>query len=92
MMDIQNLANITKFQPDEVTHIVLNKEICQGCQDHACVAICPANCYSFDQTTGRLDVVYENCLECGTCYVICDRKAVDWTYPRGGCGVVFRLT
>ena len=46
----------------------------------------------FSEETKRLDVVYENCLECGTCYVICEKKALDWTYPRGGYGVCFRLT
>ncbi len=57
MMNIENLKNITKFQPDEKSHIILNKELCQGCQEHACVQICPANCYSFDQASGRLNVV-----------------------------------
>jgi len=39
-----------------------------------------------------MDVVYETCLECGTCYVVCDKEAVDWNYPRGGYGVCYRLT
>jgi ferredoxin like protein len=92
MINIENLTQITKFQPAEKSHIILNKEICQTCQEHACVQTCPAKCYSFDQSSNRLDVVYENCLECGTCYIICDKKAVDWTYPKGGYGVVYRLT
>ena len=86
------LRQLTQFQIDGQTHIILNKEICQSCEHHACVSACPANCYSYDEATKRLDVVYETCLECGTCYVICDKEAVNWNYPRGGYGVCFRLT
>jgi ferredoxin like protein len=92
MINIENLNQITKFEKDEQPHIILKKEICRMCGEHACVRACPAQCYTFNEATGRLDVVYENCLECGTCYVICDKKAVDWTYPRGGFGVSYRMT
>jgi ferredoxin like protein len=92
MINIENLTQITRFQPDEKSHIVLDREICRTCESHACVQACPAKCYSLNETSKRLEAVYENCLECGTCYVICDKKAVDWTYPRGGFGVVYRLT
>ena len=91
-MIVDYLPQLTQFQVDEQPHIVLDKEICKSCTHHACVHSCPANCYSFDEETKRVDVVYETCLECGTCYVICDKGAVDWGYPRGGYGVCFRLT
>jgi ferredoxin like protein len=83
---------MTLFEADEETHIILNKEICRSCTHHACVQACPANCYTFKEETQRLDVVYESCLECGTCMVICDNKAINWSYPRGGFGVNYRLT
>jgi ferredoxin like protein len=92
MINIGDLTQITKFESDEQSHIILNKEVCQSCDHHACVQACPANCYTFNEETRRLDVVYENCLECGTCYVICEKKAVNWSYPRGGYGVCYRLT
>jgi ferredoxin like protein len=32
-------------------------------------------------------------LECGTCYIVCERKAfIRWRYPRGGFGVSYRMT
>jgi len=40
----------------------------------------PAKCYTFTPETGRLDVAYENCLECGTCLIICEKQAVEWQY------------
>jgi ferredoxin like protein len=92
MIDIEKLSSITIFRPDRDSHILLKKEICRTCQNHACVALCPAKCYTYDEKSERLSVVFENCLECGTCYVACDKGAVDWTYPKGGYGVSYRMT
>jgi ferredoxin like protein len=92
MINIENLAHITQFEVDEQPHIILNKDICKTCDSHTCVLVCPANCYTYQAETRRLDVVYESCLECGTCLVICEKKALDWSYPRGGFGVNYRLT
>ncbi|MCR4394918.1 MAG: 4Fe-4S dicluster domain-containing protein [Dehalococcoidales bacterium] len=92
MINIENINQITRFQPDKESHIILNKDICQTCDQRFCVQVCPAKCYTFNESAGRLDVAFENCLECGTCYVICERKAIQWSYPRGGYGVVYRLT
>jgi ferredoxin like protein len=91
-MNIENLTQLTQFQVDGESHILVNKEICRTCDHHACARACPANCYTYDEKTGLLSVVYETCLECGTCSVVCDKGAVDWSYPRGGYGVCFRLT
>ena len=91
-MNIDNLTQLTQFQTDEQSHILLDRELCESCDHRACVSACPAHCYTFDEKTKRLDVVYETCLECGTCHVICNKGAVDWSYPRGGYGVCYRLT
>jgi ferredoxin like protein len=91
-MNIENLTQLTQFQVDDQPHIAANKEICKSCDSHACVAACPANCYTFNEETKLLSVVYETCLECGACHIICDKGALDWGYPRGGYGVCYRLT
>ena len=91
-MNIENLQQLTQFIIDEQSHIIVDKEICRSCDHRACVQSCPANCFTWNEETNLLSVVYETCLECGTCYVICDKGAVDWTYPRGGYGVNYRLT
>lgn len=92
MINIENISQITRFRPDKESHIILNKEICRTCNKRYCVQVCPAQCYTFNESANRLDVAYENCLECGTCHVICERKAIRWSYPRGGYGVIYRLT
>ena len=91
-MNIDDLTLLTQFQTDDQPHIIVNKEVCATCDHRACVAACPANCYTWDEATKLLSVVYETCLKCGTCYINCDKGAVDWNYPRGGYGVCFRLT
>ena len=91
-MNIENLTQLTQFQVDELPHIIVNKDICMNCDHHTCVQTCPANCYTYNEPTKLLSIVYENCLECGTCLVICDKGALDWNYPRGGYGVCYRLT
>lgn len=91
-MNVENVPQLTQFLINDKPHIIINRLICKTCHDRACVRVCPAKCYTFDEATGLLSVVYENCLECGTCQVICEKKALDWTYPRGGYGVNYRLT
>ena len=91
-MNIENLTQLTQFNIDDQSHIIVDKEMCRTCEHRACVNICPANCYTWNEATGLLTVVYETCLECGTCYVVCDKGALDWSYPRGGYGVNYRLT
>ena len=91
-MNIENLQQLTQFIIDEKPHIIVDKEICRSCDHRACVQSCPANCFTWNEETNLLSVVYETCLECGTCYVVCDKGALDWTYPRGGYGVNYRLT
>ena len=52
---------------------------------------CPAGCYSLDDQ-GRVEIVPDGCLECGTCRVLCGESGeVDWNYPRGGFGVLFKF-
>jgi ferredoxin like protein len=91
-VNIEDLTKLTQFQADDRPHIIINKEVCLTCDRRPCVTSCPAGCYTWDEATKLLSVVYETCLECGTCHVICDKGAVDWSYPRGGYGVRFRLT
>jgi ferredoxin like protein len=91
-MNIEALQQLTQFIIDQQPHIVIDKEICRSCDHRACVSSCPASCFTWNEETNLMSVVYETCLECGTCYVVCDKGALDWSYPRGGYGVNYRLT
>jgi ferredoxin like protein len=52
---------------------------------------CPAGCYSVNDK-GHVEIAVDGCLECGTCRVVCAAtKDIEWNYPRGGFGVLFKF-
>ena len=54
-----------------------------------CVVACPANLF-VPTADGGILFNYEQCFECGTCYLVCNEEgAISWSYPIGGYGVVF---
>lgn len=57
----------------------------------ALVHACPAGCYSKNER-GQVEVSTDGCLECGTCRVVCAKTGdIEWSYPRGGFGVMFKF-
>ena len=70
-------------------HITVDSDVCRSCTTRACVTACPANLFS-PTSDGGILFNYEECFECGTCYMVCNEEgAITWTYPDGGYGVVF---
>ena len=70
-------------------HIVVDDEVCRSCTTRECVTACPANLF-VPTANGGILFNYEECFECGTCYMVCNNDgAITWTYPDGGQGVVF---
>ncbi len=79
-----------EFRVHERAHITVDGDACQGCTTKGCVAACPANLF-VPTSDGGILFNYEQCFECGTCYLACNTEgAITWTYPDGGYGVVFR--
>lgn len=92
-MNVEEILDYTSFTIDREPHIIVDQTVCAACTHHACTTACPAGCYSWSQSDERLSFVYDACLECGTCYIVCDNKAfIRWRYPRGGFGVSYRMT
>lgn len=61
------------------------------CNPQPCTFCCPASCYTAEGD-GRVTLITDGCLECGTCRVICsEHHNVDWDYPRGGYGILFKF-
>ncbi|NFV79125.1 ferredoxin family protein [Magnetospirillum aberrantis] len=55
------------------------------------VTVCPAGCYA-EEEDGSVVVTPDGCLECGTCRVICAGTGeLQWDYPRGGYGILFKF-
>ncbi len=104
-MDIEKKLINVKYNTDECSHLILNQEICKVCEDRVCLNICPANVYKENvsgqnaennsENNGTIDCItveYENCLECGACKIACPYGAIDWRYPKAGCGVIYKFT
>lgn len=74
-------------------HIQLrDPDVCATqCKQKACTYCCPASCYTAEGD-GRVTLITDGCLECGTCRVICtEYRNVEWDYPRGGYGILFKF-
>lgn len=91
-MVVDDIFDLVSYRLNSEPHIRLKQEVCRGCLHRACTFACPARCYTYSEERDRIDFAYEACLECGTCLLLCDRGALDWSYPVGGCGVRYRLT
>jgi ferredoxin like protein len=77
------------FRVGERAHITVDSEVCRSCTTKDCVTACPADLFA-PMSDGGILFNYEECFECGTCYMVCDHDgAITWTYPDGGHGVVF---
>jgi ferredoxin like protein len=79
-----------EFRVSERRHITVDTEVCRSCTTKQCVHTCPAKLF-VPTGDGGILFNYEQCLECGACYQVCNSAgAITWTYPDGGHGVVFR--
>ena len=82
----------TRFDVHERPHIVVDGAVCTDCSTRDCIVACPADLF-VPTADGGILFNYEQCFECGTCYLVCNREgAISWSYPEGGYGVVFRRT
>jgi len=84
---VEDKLAANKYDVDKDVHIRVNEDICKTCEGHYCLYVCPANCYKL--TDGRITFSYEGCLECGSCRIVCNGGAIEWTLPRGGFGVCY---
>ncbi|MBF0531958.1 MAG: 4Fe-4S dicluster domain-containing protein [Candidatus Omnitrophica bacterium] len=86
-MTLEDKLFLVKTKKDTVSHIKVNSKMCKHCASKMCLIVCPAKTY--EERKGVIEANYENCLECGSCRVICTDGAIEWENPRGGFGVTF---
>lgn len=89
-MEIDKKLYTLKYSPDTKSHLHPNLEDCKMCEGKPCTYICPAKVYEWDKDRQELIVNFENCLECGACRIACEKKSLDWKYPKGTKGVTFK--
>lgn len=88
--NIEDKLYNVKFLPDKESHLKPDKMSCKACSSKICTVICPASVYEWVAENDELVVKYENCLECGACRIACEKKSLDWKYPKGNKGVTFK--
>lgn len=92
MIKVEEKLFENRYRVDEGRpHIrIKSAEACTGkCDTQPCTWCCPAGCYVRNDD-GGVTLTTDGCLECGTCRLICADN-VDWWYPRGGYGVLFKF-
>ena len=87
-VNVQNKINNVMFKTDHDSHIKIDQSKCQNCTEKPCLTVCPAGMFSLSGDGSEVIYSHEGCLECGTCYVVCPH--LEWNYPKGGFGVIFR--
>lgn len=72
-------------------HITVKPHETPSAQLRALTHLCPAGCYS-ENESGQVEVMTDGCLECGTCRIVtASTGEVDWHYPRGGFGILYKF-
>ena len=91
-MTIAAKLGLDVFKLDKEPHIVIDREVCRAvCTKKVCLTVCPADLYELNNE-GDVVVNWEGCLECGTCLICCDERALTWHYPRSQFGVQYRMS
>jgi ferredoxin like protein len=73
-INLDEIFDYTSFNIDRDPHIVLDESMCKECDQRFCVNACPARCYTWSEEEQKMTFVHDGCLECGTCYVVCEKK------------------
>jgi len=89
-VSFEDRMGTVEFRVGSRAHITVDGDSCRGCTTKACVTACPADLF-VPVSDGGIVFNYEQCFECGTCYLVCNTEgAITWSYPEGGFGVIFR--
>lgn len=92
-MKLEDKLFLDRFIVDDRPHLkIISSELCEKCPKKQCIYSCPSGVYQWDEKSKTMHVAYEDCLECGTCRIVCrEFNNIEWNYPRGGFGVSFKF-
>ncbi len=82
------LKNVT-IKKDKESHISIEdrNKCLDNCENKPCTYFCPARVFYWENN--KINILYERCVECGACPWGCPYENIDWSFPRGGYGVLY---
>ncbi len=66
-----------------------NLDKCLKC-DKSCLELCPGAVYWAEEGEEKIKIRDYRCLECGFCRYFCSYDNIEWSYPPGGKGVIYK--
>lgn len=89
-VNVKARLGAAKFVTDDehYAHITIDPDICATCPHEMCMRGCPSQC--FEVVNDRMTFTYEDCVECGTCDIVCTPGSVVWRHPRASFGVNYK--
>lgn len=92
MVSVEEKLGTLTFKNDHQSHIqIADPKVCATqCKDKPCTTICPAKVYDWDESSQKIILGYENCIECGAARMLCPFNNIKWEMPRGGFGVAYK--
>ncbi len=87
--NVEGKLFLARYKRDDVSHLNLkNKDVCLKCVNKPCIIVCPADVYKWEED--RLIISYDNCVECGSCRIVCPYSNIEFRYPYHGKGIGYR--
>ena len=83
-----NKRKLVNINPAKDEHIIHDNKKCTSCEN--CMSVCSMNLWVKRDNKVELAENYKMyCLECASCFIVCDTGAVNFTFPEGGFGVIY---
>lgn len=85
------LVSLKYYVDEHEAHLhIVNEAVCTHCEGRECLYFCPVGAYQ-EEDSGKIQIAYQSCIECGSCRVMCPHQNINWKYPRGGYGVAYKF-
>jgi len=76
--------------PKTKEHIKVDQDRCLGMNCQLCYITCPTGSYEMENGKAVWKYGMEMCSECGICQYVCPEKAILWSYPEAGTGIILK--